>query len=354
MLGSGPIGALGAFSITINDLALGNKAMLVEAEASLQPATIYRILDIGSLGSGGGGGGRVASPESEGGGADASILEIDPSSEGAMRSLASDPNPLGLDAYSNDDIQRLVELTRAGAGNYAGETAEQAAQEARAIANELGVPHFQSFVASSSQYSYHVLSSGAFAHHFTTLFMSTLLGSRTCVNNSGVLRAAAVSAFLTGANSAVKSQIFEGSDVIFNPTAGNAGQICVGVDCTSEAFCPPMAPDCHLFQYGLNATALSSATAGVPAAQGVLISSNAFCALDESAYAFGTMSPTISIAVNSQKPGDGFTLPANTTIVFSQQTMAGAFYTFGFGGYRLRNGLTVSGAVAEVDEGEVP
>jgi hypothetical protein len=345
LLGQGSIAALGAFSVTVNDLELGSRAMLVEAEAALQPATIYRILDIGSLGGGGGGGG----------GATAGMLEIDPSSEGAMRALDDDPGPLGLDAFSNADIQRLVEQTRAGAGSYAGETAEQAAQEARAIASELGAPRVQSFVAASGAYTYHALSAGAFSHHFTTVFATPLLGVRTCVVTTNVLAAAAVSAFLQSANIVVKSPLIEGQKVVFDATANMAlGQVCVGAGCTIDAACPPMVSDCQTFSYNLNSTPLVIASPGVPPAQGVLIPSTALCTLDMSAFAFGSSSPTIQIAITSSKPTDGFTLPAGTTIVFAQPAMVGGSYLFGFGGFRLNSGVTTSGAVAEFDQGFIP
>lgn len=347
-LGETPIGSAGSFSVVVNDLELGNRMLMVEAEASLAPVTIYRIMDLGSLG-----GGRAVRRAAAGSAASAGMLEIDPSSEGAMRALDADPNPLGLDAFSNGDIQNLVELTRAAAGTYAGKTAEQAAEEAQAIATNLGSPQVTSFVSASGQVTYHVLSSGAFAHHVTTLIANTTLESHSCATTGNVLAAGVASAVLQGADLLVKSAMQSGQGAVFNADAnGAAGRVCVGAGCLADASCP--GANCLAFTYGQGSTPINIASPGVPAAQAVLVPSNAQCTLDENAFAFGTSSPTTQIAINGAKPADGFTLPASTTIVFAQPTQMGGSYLFGVGTFRLVGGIKVSSAVVEIDQGGIP
>jgi hypothetical protein len=356
-------GGSGAFSVVVNNLALGNRAMMVEAEAGLAPVTLYRFLDIGSLG-GGASGGRTSAAigtagvlggDGDDGGRSVDMLEIDPSSEGAMRVLDADPNPLGLDAFTNADVQTLVQLTREAAGSLAGLTAEQAAEEARAIASNLGAPSIRSFIAASGEYTYHALSSGAFAHHFTTLIATTSPGAETCASTSSLLAAGVASPSLQGAGVVLKSAILEGQEIVFDAAANGAfGRVCVGGSCMTDASCSPGAPDCQIFTYDQNSTPLDIASPGIPAAQAVLVEGNAVCAFGEQAFAFGAASPTTLIAINIQKPLDGFTLPALTTVVLAQPTQMGGAFAFGAGGFRLQGGVAVTGAVADVDQGVIP
>jgi len=126
-LGDGAVGAAGGFTVTVDATAAGHAALLMEA--SVSNATLFRVMDFGSVGGNGPAFRRTADPPVE-----LSGEVIDPSSEAAIRLL----DEQGLDQFAPDGVRAVIAAVRAANAttDFAGLEPEAAAEKALAVARD--------------------------------------------------------------------------------------------------------------------------------------------------------------------------------------------------------------------------